>query len=191
VYTRISAVVFKEFGHILADYQTLSLLLLIPALELLLFGYAINTVVDHVAMVVFDDAQVSDSRALVAALRDSGYFELKASVASYDAAAAAIHDGQAKVALVIPTDFGAAVLRGEGATVQLLVDGSDPNTAQAALFAADSIVGVHSNQVVAAALQRLGQTAAPGGVEMRPVVLFNPSMLSATFVVPGLIGTMV
>jgi ABC-2 type transport system permease protein len=59
MYTRVSAIVFKEFGHMLADYQTLSLLLLIPALELPLFGYAINTVVDHVAMVVFDEAGVS------------------------------------------------------------------------------------------------------------------------------------
>src|SRR5207249_363258 len=114
----------------------LGLLLLIPAFELLLFGYAINTVVDHVPLVVFDATNDSDSRGLLKALVDSAYFDLRVTATSYDEAVGNINDGRAKAALIIPANFGSSILRGDNATAQLLVDGTDPNTAQAALFAA-------------------------------------------------------
>src|SRR5436190_1853235 len=106
IYSRIAAVVRKEFAHILADRQTLGLLLLIPAFELLLFGYAINTVVDHVPLVVFDGTNDSESRGLLKSLLDSAYFDLRATATSYDDAVAAINAGRVKAALIIPANFG-------------------------------------------------------------------------------------
>ena len=188
MYARITAVIAKEFGHILADRQALTVIMLLPAIELLLLGYAINTVVDHLPTVIFDGSQDADSRSLVAAMHTSDFFDVRRYATSYEEAVAAVDAGEAKVAISIPHDFGSQVLRGQPAMAQLLVDGTDPNSAQAALFAADSIARVHSASVGAALADRLGRERPVAGVELRPAVLYNPSMLSAAFVVPGLIG---
>ena len=185
---RIVAVMLKECGHVLADRPTLKAVMLLPALQLLLYGYAINTVVDHIPTVVFDGSRDSDSRALVAALRNSSYFDVVGQAASHEEAVSAIDAGRARAAIIIPPEYGSQVLRGKGAAAQLLVDGSDPNVAQAALFAATSIAQVHAADVSADLARRIGLPGAPPGPELRPTVLYNPNMLTITFVVPGLIG---
>src|SRR5581483_11561790 len=178
---RIVAVMLKELGHVLADRPTLKATMLLPALQLLLYGYAITTV-------VFDASRDSDSRALVAALRNSTFFDVVEQATSHEEAVTAIDAGRAKAGIIIPPEYGSQVLRGEGPAAQLLVGGSDPNVAQAALFAAASIAQVHANDVRADLGRRLGLTEAPAGPELRPVVLYNPNMLTINFVVPGLIG---
>lgn len=185
---RIVAVMLKELGHVLADRATLQATMVLPALQLLLYGYAINTVVDHIPTVVFDGSRDSDSRALVAALQNSTYFDVVGHAASHEEAVTAIDAGHAKAGIIIPPEYGSQVLRGNGAAAQLLVDGSDPNIAQAALFAAASIAQVHATDVRADLGRRFGLTASPPGPELRPVVLYNPNMLTIAFVVPGLIG---
>lgn len=185
---RIVAVMLKELGHVLADRPTLKAVMLLPALQLLLYGYAINTVVDHIPTVVFDGSRDANSRALVAALRNSTYFDVIEQAVSHEAAVTAIDAGRAKAGVIIPPDYGSQVLRGNGAAAQLLVDGSDPNVAQAALFAAASIAQVHASDVRADLARRIGLADAPPGPELRPTVLYNPNMLTITFVVPGLIG---
>lgn len=185
---RIVAVMLKELGHVLADRPTLQAVMLLPALQLLLYGYAINTVVDHIPTVVFDGSRDPNSRALVAALRNSAYFDVIEQATSHEEAVAAIDAGRAKAGVIIPPEYGSQVLRGNGAAAQLLVDGSDPNVAQAALFAAASIAQVHATDVRADLARRIGLADAPPGPELRPTVLYNPNMLTITFVVPGLIG---
>ena len=186
--TRILSVVRKEFIQIRRDRRTLAIVLVLPAVQLLLLGYAVNTVVDHLPTVVLDQSQDSTSRDLANAFQNSGYFDLKGQVDSNEAAASAIDRGQAKVALLIPPDFGTVVRRGERASAQLLVDGSDPNIAQTALFAAGMVAQVRSADLVTQIAQRLGRGGAEAGVDLRPVVLYNPSMLSVNFMIPGLIG---
>jgi ABC-2 type transport system permease protein len=185
---RIIALMLKELGHVLADRPTLQASMLFPALQLLLYGYAINTVVDHIPTVVFDGSGDANSRALVSALRNSAYFDVTRQVVSQHEAVTAIDAGHAKAAIIIPPEYGNQVLRGNGAAAQLLVDGTDPNVAQAALFAAASIAQVHSTDVRADLARRIGLADAPPGPELRPTVLYNPRMLTITFVVPGLIG---
>jgi ABC-2 type transport system permease protein len=185
---RIVAVMLKELGHVLADRATLKATMVLPALQLLLYGYAINTVVDHIPTVVFDGSRDANSRALVAALRNSSYFDVVEQAASHEEAVTAIDAGRAKAGVIIPPEYGSQVLRGNGAAAQLLVDGSDPNVAQAALFAAASIAQVHSTDVRADLGRRIGLANAPQGPELRPTVLYNPNMLTIMFVVPGLIG---
>lgn len=184
---RVGAIVGKELIQIRRDPRTLAMVLALPVMQLILFAYAINTVVDHLPTVVLDQSRTADSRAFVAAFQNSGYFDVREEAWSAAGASAAIDAGRAKVALVIPPDFGDGLLRGEGTLAQLVVDGSDPNTAQTALFAAGMVA-----QSRGLAPGGAGADAPRGGggasVELRPVVLYNPSMLSVNFMIPGLIG---
>jgi ABC-2 type transport system permease protein len=186
--SRVAAIIKKEFIQIRRDRRTLAIVLVLPVMQLLLLGYAINTVVDHLPTMVLDETRDADSRALVAALSNSGYFDVVAYAHDRQELIGAVDAGRAKVGLVIPPDYGEQVLRGQVGLTQLMVDGSDPNVAQTALFAAGVVTQAHSATINAGTIARLGQGRAAGGVELRPIVLYNPSMLSATFMVPGIIG---
>jgi ABC-2 type transport system permease protein len=188
MYSRVSAIIRKELIQIRRDRRTLAIVLVLPVMQLLLLGYAINTVVDHLPTIVLDQSRDADSRALVAALANSGYFDVVAYAHERQEVIGAVDAGKAKVGLLIPPDYGDQVLRGQVGQTQLLVDGSDPNIAQTALFAAGVITQAHSATINAGTIARLGQGREAGGVELRPVVLYNPSMLSANFMVPGIIG---
>ena len=188
-WARLYAVMRKELVQIRRDRTTLALVIGIPVVELLLFGYALNAVTDHIAMVVWDQSGTSASRGFARAFENSTYFDIKAWVRSRDEAMQAIDSGQAKIALVIPASFGDDVLGGRGATAQAIVDGSDPSIAQTALFSGGLIAQVQAAQVSLEALERVGQRApTAAAIELRPVVLYNPRMLSVKFMVPGLIG---
>ncbi|MBI4491296.1 MAG: ABC transporter permease [Chloroflexi bacterium] len=188
MFGRIAPIILKEFIQIRRDPRTLAIVLAMPAMQLLLFGYAINTVVDHLPTIVFDESRDAQSRAFAAAFHNSGYFDLRAQAHSRAEAVAAVDTGEARVALLIPPEFGNHLLRGQQALAQLVVDGSDPNTAQTALFAAGMVAQVQSGEAVASLAERLGRGSAASGIELRPVVLYNPSMLSVNFMIPGLIG---
>ncbi|MFN8556795.1 MAG: ABC transporter permease [Dehalococcoidia bacterium] len=190
-WTRLLAIMRKEIIQIRRDRTTLSLVLGIPVLQLILFGYALNTVTDHLPTVVHDDSQTASSRAFIDAFHNTGYFDILRRVSSQAEVMQAIDDGAAKVGLIIPSDFGTKALRGEMANAQLIVDGSDPNVAQTALFAGGLVGQVHSGVMIGDILARAGSGAGNGGVDLRPIVLYNPRMLSVNFMVPGIIGLVV
>jgi ABC-2 type transport system permease protein len=186
--SRIIALIRKEFIQIRRDPRTLAMVLFMPVMQLLIFGYGINTVVDHLPTIVFDESGSPDSRALIAAFQNSGYFDAVAYARSQSEIGDAIDAGRAKVALHIPPDFGDQVLRGGAGVVQLVIDGSDPNVASTASFAASTVAQVQSAQLVSALVARRGLPVPNIGIDLRPVVLYNPSMLSANFMVPGVIA---
>lgn len=188
MFSRIGAMMRKEFIQIRRDRRTLVMVLIQPVMLLLLFGYGINTVVDHLAMVVFDESGDPDSRALIAAFENSTYFDLVGYVRSQRELVAAIDAGEAKVALHIAPGFGNHILRGQAPAVQLIVDGSDPNVASTVSFAAATVVQSQSAQLAADYVARRGVNSATIGIDLRPVVLYNPSMKSVNFMVPSVIG---
>jgi ABC-2 type transport system permease protein len=151
--------------------------------------------------VVSDQSRDSASRELIDAIVNTTYFDVAGYAEDAEAARRAVDSGAAKVAFVIPPDYATNLAAGRPAHVQVLIDGSDPNTAQTALFAADAINRVRASQAQARVLQRAGlagaasatgAAGAAGGaalpVEFRPQVLYNPGMASANNMVPGLIG---
>jgi ABC-2 type transport system permease protein len=186
--SRILALIRKEFIQIRRDPRTLAMVLFMPVMQLLIFGYGINTVVDHLPTIVFDESGDSDSRALIAAFQNSGYFDVLAYARSRAELADAIDAGRAKVALHIPPDFGNLLLRGQAGPIQLIVDGSDPNVASTASFAAGAVAQARTAEILTAAVARRGISSLGGGIDLRPVVLYNPDMLSANFMVPGVIA---
>ncbi len=186
--SRVGAIIRKEFIQIRRDRRTLAMVLVLPVMQLLLLGYAINTVVDHLPTIVFDEAQDADSRALIAAFNNSGYFDVYGQAQQQSDLTAAIDRGTAKVGLHIPPDFGNQLLRGQTGVVQLIVDGSDPNIAATASFAAGAISLAHGGEVNAARQAHRGARGSSSAIELRPVVLYNPRMVSANFMVPGIIA---
>lgn len=175
---RISAIVTKEFVQIRRDPRTLALVLVMPLMQLLLFGYAINTTVDHIATVVLDEAHDAQSRGFLTAFYTTGFFDPVAHTTSLDEVRHALDAGNARVGLVIPPEFSRDLLAGRSPRAQLVVDGSEPNAAQTAL-----LVGA------AVAQARSASPSGPStGIDLRPVVLYNPSLQSVNFMIPGLLG---
>jgi ABC-2 type transport system permease protein len=174
VVARVWSVVLKEFIQIRRDPRTLAIVLALPVMQLILFGYAINTTVDHIATVVLDQSQDAQSRSFLAAFFNTSYFDLALQAKSLEEVRQAIDSGAAHVGIVLPPDFSRDLLAGRSPKAQVLVDGSDPNIAQTALL----VSGTLAQRGVAQ-----GQT-----IDLRPVVLYNPSMQSVNFMIPGLLG---
>jgi ABC-2 type transport system permease protein len=173
VFARVWSIVAKEFIQICRDPRTLAIVLVMPLMQLILFGYAINTTVDHIATVVLDQARDAQSRGFLATFFNTGYFDLVGQVGSIEELRQAIDAGSARVGIVVPPDFSHDLVAGRSPTAQVVVDGSDPNTAQTAVL-------------VSGALAQRG--AASLSIDLRPVVLYNPGLQSVNFMIPGLLG---
>lgn len=177
-----AAVLYKEMIHVSHDRTTLILALLLPLIQLLLFGYAINTRVDHIASAVFDEDRGPIAVRVQDALRASGQFDIVYRAASRQELHDLIVGDKVKTAFDIPPNFSADVSAGRPAQLQVLIDGSDSTIAQQALAASGAI-----GQSLAARLDpRL--TVVRQLIDVRPRMLFNPSLRTANFIVPGLIG---
>jgi len=174
----------KELHQIVRDRRTLSILLLAPLMFLLLYGYALNFDIKHVALAVEDRDHSAESRALVAAFVNSGYFDLVASVGDDRAIDRLMDDNTIRAALVIPERTGRAIDTGQAASVQVLINGDNANTASAVMGYALNIVRSVSSSLL---VDRRGvRAAAPLAVE--PRIWYNPELKSALFLVPGLIA---
>lgn len=190
-FKRIWAIMKKEFIHIRRDPRTLALILLMPVIQMFIFGYALSTNVEHIKTVVWDQARDQRSRELVQALEKSQYFDVVAYVESHDTIREWVDKGRARVGLVIPADFSRRLDRGEASPVQLLIDGCEPTTASTALYAANSIAQAKSAAWLADIMRQRGagsSLAFQARIDVRPWVWYNPEMKSVNFNIPGLMG---
>jgi ABC-2 type transport system permease protein len=182
---RLRSMVRKEFVQMRRDPATLRLMLAVPVMQLLIFGFAIRTDVRHLPTVVFDQSRSQQSRAFVQSLTATDNFVVKRDVHSYRDAIEAVNAGVARAAIVFPPDYARDLKRGHTARVQVLVDASDPTASQSAIGAAQ-LVGQRTNVTLVAA--RAGATRQELPVEVRVRPLYNPALVNAVFIVPGLIG---
>jgi ABC-2 type transport system permease protein len=175
---------WKEFVQMRRDRMTLGLMLAIPAMQLVLFGFAIRTEVRNVPTVLLDEARSSESRALAAVLENTGNFRLVGSVDGREALRAEIESGRAQAALVIPPDYTEDVKRGRTASAQVIVDAADPMSSSAALSGAALAAQARSQALS-------GRRAAPPPpLEVRVRPWYNPALRSEVYIVPGLIGVL-
>jgi ABC-2 type transport system permease protein len=181
------AVTRKEFLHILRDPLSLYMALAIPLLLLLLFGYALSLDVDHVPVVIQDQDNTPSSRDLVEQFRGSRYFDVVSYAESPAAFNHSIDTGKAIVGLVIQAGFGADIKQGRRANVQLILDGSDSNTANIALGYAVNLVNLYGIELRTEARQRLGAPKT-NSLDSRVRVVFNSDLKSRNYIVPGLIA---
>jgi ABC-2 type transport system permease protein len=172
----------KEFLHLRRDPGTVIFALLIPVIQLIIFGFALNMNVRQIPTLIYDQAPSQRSRELIERFRAADTFAIVAYVGSDAELYGEIRKGRAQAALKIPYDYADRVLEGRGATVQLLVDGSDSTVSNAALNVFNALILLENQR-----LARVG----PPVVEARPAVLFNPATRSPNFFVPGLVAALV
>jgi ABC-2 type transport system permease protein len=176
------AVAVKEVRQIRRDRRTLLILVFVPALFLLLYGYALNFDIRHVPLAVDDRDRSPQSRALVSAFINSGYFDLAADVSAAPASLERLIDRDAiRAALVVPPGFGREVTARRPVTVQVIVNGDNANTAA-------TVVGYAQAIVAEAAAEHQTPMAMPPPLVLEPRIWYNPQLRSTLFLVPGLIA---
>lgn len=181
-FLRVRRMVVKELRQLFRDPRTRGVIFVSPIIQLVLFGYAVNTDVHSVATAVVDHDHTAESRALISALTASDYFRIVLQSDRPADLGRALDDGRAVVALEIPTRYAADLAAGRGPAVQLLVDGSNSNTATIAQGYAARIV----QQLGATVVSANGASMAP--IDLRARAWFNPSLESRVYNVPAVIG---
>jgi ABC-2 type transport system permease protein len=184
---RTKAIAKKEFLHIVRDVQSLIAALGMPVLMLALFGYALSMDVDRIPTAIYDQAHTASSRALIESFRGSRYFAVRDAV-DYADIERGILRNEILLGVVIPTDFSRNLESGRDADVQLLLDGSDSNTASLALGYAEDLVRGHANVVTLEIAGREGQDSVKPPVEPRVRAWYNTDLKSKNYIVPGLIA---
>lgn len=184
--TRVLAIMTKEFIQLSRDRLTYAMILAVPVVQLLLFGYAINTDPRDLPAVVLDSDRSAFSRAVLAAIDNSGYFAFVEEAASPEEADRALETGRVQFSVTIPADFSRRVVRGESPEIVVEADASDPTTVGSALGALSGV------QVQALAHDLKGPLAASaGGSPPFDIVVhrrYNPENITAYNIVPGLLG---
>jgi ABC-2 type transport system permease protein len=182
--SRFWPMLWKEFIQMRRDRLTFGMITVLPAVQLMLFGYAIQTDVRHLPTVVLDESRTSDSRRLIAVVANTGNFDIVGAVADREQLRSEILGARASAALVIPPDYARDLRAGRTATAQMVVDAADPQASSAAMAGAQLAAAALSTAIVA---ERFG--AVPP-LEMRVRPWFNPAQRSAIFIVPGVIGVL-
>jgi ABC-2 type transport system permease protein len=187
--SRLRSLIRKEFIQIGRDKRTLILVLIIPIMQLFLLGYAATNDVRNVPLAVYDQDRGPEARRLLDAYRAADYFTVAFDVSSEAELSQLIDGGQARAGLIIPPEYGASLMGGKPAQVMFVLDGSDPTVASTALSAAQLIGQAYSTQILQARLERSGQAATIQlPVEVGTRVWYNPDLVSAHFMIPGVIG---
>lgn len=187
--TRLFSLIRKEFLQIQRDPRTLILVIVIPVMQLFLLGYAATNDVRNVPLAVLDQDRGPEARALLDAYRVADYFSLAYEVGSEEEMQSLIDLGKARAGLIIPPDYSQQIHSGGSATVAFILDGSDPTVASTSLSAAQLIGQSLATKVMTERLERRGQTGAIQlPVDVRTRVWYNPDLVSAYFMIPGVIG---
>jgi len=185
---RLLAVAWKEFVQLRRDRMTFAMMVGLPVMQLLLFGFAINTDVRHMPTLVYDQDHSVESRDLVRRLVVTGFYDLVGDVQNYDEIGQLLRRGRAHVAVVIPARFGEALRGGRAARAQLVVDGSDPQTVASATNTALSLGAAQAQTLGAERIGRRGLLPQVEALSLEPTTWYNPELKTAIYVVPGLVG---
>ena len=179
-WSRFIAIIQKEFIHVFKDKASFIIVLMMPIMFSLIFGYAVTTDIEDIQLAILDNDKTVESREIVDKFRASGYFLTNYYVSSIDEVETLIGSNKVKGAMIIPKGFASSVQRGEEGDYQLILDGSDPNVSRVALQYGNMIASQY----------KLSKGVVEGDVSfgMSTRVWYNPNMKSAMFIIPALIG---
>jgi len=187
---RIRRVFVKELIQALRDKRMRMTLIIPPIIQLIIFGYAANLDVKHIRTAVRDLDQSVDSRDVISRFRQSKYFDILFYPQRQQDTERLILNGDVVLSLEIPPDFSRKLKKGDTATVQILVDGTESNAAMIALGYVSKILGDYSTSIMIHRLNREGRIGfEEAGVELEHRIWFNPNLESRLFYVPGVIAS--
>ncbi len=176
---RIYAILRKEFIHIVRDWRSLLIVILMPILMIVLYGYAITLDMRNIRFAVIDDAHTPESREIIQGFSENGFFKLVPGDIQRSDIEERFLEREVQMVLVIPAELSRDLARDRRARVQLIIDASDSNVG--------TLIGAYAEQVLGRITQRFN--GAPSLVfELSPRILYNPDMKSANFFVPGLVA---
>lgn len=184
----IIPIIEKEFRQIIRDKRILGVLLFIPALMLLMFGYALNFDVKNISMAIYDQDKSSISREFIQTFFVSEYFDYVYNIESMQEINNLLDQEQVRVIIIIPPTFTKKMQRHEIASIQVLVDGTNSNSAATILGYVNTIILQYSLKIMMNSFIKMGKEQIELPIDFQPRLLYNPELKSAKFLVPGLIA---
>jgi ABC-2 type transport system permease protein len=186
--TRLLAIARKEVVQILRDSRSLIIVVLMPAVLVLLFGYGVNLDLKGLPVYVMDQDGSQQSQDLLKHFQSNEYFHVERVVSDYPALTRAIDDGHAKMGIVIPWDFSQRMNEGRPVEVQALVDGSDDNTANVLIGYSEAVVQGYSAQMQINWLRERGISIKPTAMSVETRTWYNEDLESSAFIIPGVLA---
>jgi ABC-2 type transport system permease protein len=186
MFVRALALAVKELRQLRRDRLTLAMTIALPLMQLILFGYAINTDVRQINTIIYDQDQSAESRDLYRSMEATGTFHVIGHAQAYTDIERSFRSGGARVAIVVPSGFARSLGRKEPATVQLVVDGSDPLVIGSATSTAAGVAAARSVKLWITGAE--GNAPPNQSIRVEPTVWYNPDLRTAVYVVPGLVG---
>jgi len=185
---RLWSVVRKEVLHLVRDRRTLVTIITLPIIQLILYGYLSNDVT-HIPTAIFDESRTPESRMLLDAFVNTTYVDLRYYTTGFDQVRRLLDAGDAKIGILIPPDYARRIRAGRTATVQVIVDASEPTSARTVLALAAQIgARLSTHLVVHQQAQETGARASPPPVDIRARAWYNPTLQNVNFIVPGVIA---
>ena len=187
-FTRFLAVARKEVVQILRDARSLIIVVIMPVILVLLFGYGVNLDLKGLPVYVYDRDGSQQSQDLLKRLQASAYFDVVRVVNDYPALGRSLDDGHAKMGIVIPWDFSERLHEGRPVQVQALVDGTDDNTANVLIGYSQAVVQGYSSDIQLEWLRTRGKLVQPAPVSVETRTWYNEDLESSAFIVPGVLA---
>jgi ABC-2 type transport system permease protein len=185
---RLLAIIRKEFIQILRDPRTVGIILVIPIIQLFLLGYAATNDIKNVPLAVLDRSRSPESRSLIETFQTANYFRIAYWIDSEEQLQQLIEQGKVRAGLIIPPDYARRLLEGD-AQVAIILDGSDPTVGSTALSSAQLIGQSHAVEILSQQVAQRGlNISLRPPLDVRTRVWYNPDLLSAYFMIPGVIG---
>lgn len=186
--TRFLAVAKKEIVQVLRDSRSLIIVLIMPVILLMLFGYGVNLDQKHIPIYVYDQEGSQQSQDLLKHFQATQYFDVVQVVNGYPELKHALDAGDARMGIVIPWDFSSRLYEGRPVKIQALVDATDDNTANVAIGYAQAVVQGYSSAIQLDWLRSQGQTARPASVTVQTRTWYNEDLESSAFIIPGVLA---
>ncbi|HMK20836.1 MAG TPA: ABC transporter permease [Terriglobales bacterium] len=187
-FTRLRAVAAKEVRQILRDVRSLVIVIVMPVILVLLFGYGVSLDLKHLPVYVYDRDGSQQSQDLLKRFQSNQYFDLVRVVNGYPELARAIDEGRAKMGLVIPWDFSQRLRDGRPASVQALVDATDDNTANVLINYSQAVVQGYSSDIQVDWLRRHGLPSRSASISVEARTWYNEDLESSAFIIPGVLA---
>jgi len=186
---RLQAIIIKEFRQISRDKFSLGMLIFIPALLLVLYGYALSFDVKNIMTAVLDEDKTTDSRRFLDGIFQNPYFKRKIDLTDRKPVDELLMEGIVKAVLIVPRGFAEKLRKNEEVSVQVLIDGSDSTSGTTIHGYMELLAAKFNTEIVVQTFSRYGKEPFVPVVRLEPRVWFNPDLASAIFLVPGLIAT--